>query len=80
MRPDYARKMAEILHPKARLMGVFFDFPLTAEGPPFGGDSEEYLKLFAPHFKILHLEPCRNSIKPRLGRELFVQLTPASLK
>lgn len=73
-RKDYAIKMAEILKPGAKLAGVFFDFPLTEQGPPFGGSSEEYEDLFSEFFKIHKMERCYNSIKPRMGKELFLEL------
>lgn len=73
-RKDYAIKMAEVLKPGAKLSGVFFDFPLTEQGPPFGGSSEEYEDLFSEFFKIHKMERCYNSIKPRMGKELFLEL------
>lgn len=72
LRADYARKMAQLLGPGGTLAGVLFDFPLTEEGPPFGGSKQEYLRYFEPVFDNLQLEPCYNSIKPRAGRELFL--------
>lgn len=73
MRDDYVYKMANILQPGGIIAGVLFDFPLSETGPPYGGCEAEYLQRFSPYFEILHLEPCRNSIPPRAGRELFVQ-------
>lgn len=73
-RPDYARQMAALLHPGGILTGVLFDFPLTEQGPPFGGSEEEYRALFAPVFGIEKLEPCYNSIAPRAWRELYFRL------
>ncbi|MBZ9731212.1 TPMT family class I SAM-dependent methyltransferase [Salegentibacter sp. JZCK2] len=70
-RQDYAKKSAEILKRNALLSGLLFNFPLTENGPPFGGSKEEYLMYFSPYFKIEILEPCYNSIKPRQGNELF---------
>ena len=70
-RQDYAQKMYELLAPGGFLVGLLFNFPLTAEGPPFGGDIDEYRALFSPLFNIHTLEPCYNSIKPREGKELF---------
>ena len=70
-RRDYAKKMYDILKPGGKLAGLFFDFPLIAEGPPFGGSLEEYRELFAPLYKIKRLERAYNSIGPRQGKELF---------
>ena len=71
MRPQYIEKMASILNPKGKLAGLLFDFPLTSEGPPFGGSKEEYINRFAPKFEIKKLERSYNSIKPRENKELF---------
>ena len=71
MRPQYADKMATLLNPKGKLVGLLFDFQLTAEGPPFGGSETEYLNLFSKKFNIKKLEKAYNSIKPRENKELF---------
>jgi thiopurine S-methyltransferase len=70
-RTDYAKKSAELLKDNGLLSGLLFNFPLTENGPPFGGSKEEYLTYFSPYFKIEILETCYNSIKPRQGNELF---------
>jgi hypothetical protein len=44
--------MASLLNPKGKLVGLLFDFPLTTEGPPFGGSTSEYLNLFSDKFNI----------------------------
>lgn len=71
LRPEYVLKMSQLLKPGGKLAGLFFDFPLTDKGPPFGGSKEEYEALFAPHFHLRVLERAINSIKPRAGSELF---------
>jgi hypothetical protein len=71
LRKKYAEKMYSILNPGAKLAGLFFQFPLTEDGPPFGGSREEYIEIFSPLFTIKTLETAYNSIKPREGRELF---------
>lgn len=71
LRPLYAQKMHTLLRPRGILAGLLFNFPLTADGPPFGGDAQEYKTLFEPYFVLKTLEPSYNSIKPRQGRELF---------
>ena len=67
-------KMSEILSISGKIVGLMFDFPLTSEGPPFGGCMEEYLKLFSGYFDVDIMERSYNSIKPRQGRELFVKM------
>lgn len=71
MRPQYAKKMASLLNPKGKLAGLLFDFPLTNEGPPFGGSKTEYINLFSNSFYLKTLEIAYNSIKPRENKELF---------
>lgn len=70
-RPEYAKKSFELLSEKGKIAGVFFDFELKPDGPPFGGSKEEYLTYFSSYFNIDILERCYNSIKPRQGNELF---------
>lgn len=72
LRTKYAVKVNSLLKPNGKLVGLLFDFPLTEAGPPFGGSKAEYLKTFDPRFEIKTLEPCYNSINPRLGNELFI--------
>lgn len=71
LRPAYVAHMASILKPGAVLAGVLFNFPLTSQGPPFGGDADTYRSLFEEHFTIEKLEPCQNSHPSRAGKELF---------
>ncbi len=73
LRPGYAAKMAELLRSGGKLVGLLFDTQFT-EGPPFGGNRAEYLEYFKPFFEIKTFETCYNSIKPREGKELFINL------
>lgn len=70
-RKEYVRKMYNLLRPGGKLAGLLFDFPLTDQGPPFGGSLEEYRELFGSLFKIRTLERAYNSIPQRQGTELF---------
>ncbi|GAA4318888.1 methyltransferase domain-containing protein [Pontixanthobacter gangjinensis] len=70
-RPEYAKKTSELLTYEGKIAGLLFDFELKEDGPPFGGNKEEYLAYFSPYFKIDILERCYNSIPPRQGNELF---------
>ncbi|HWY37842.1 MAG TPA: methyltransferase domain-containing protein [Bacteroidia bacterium] len=76
LRKDYAVKMHQLLKHGGKLAGLLFTDVPNEEGPPFGGSREEYLQLFSEKFIIEKLEPCKNSIKPRSGRELFIMLGP----
>jgi thiopurine S-methyltransferase len=71
LRKKYALKMNDLLKLNGKIVGLLFDFELTDQGPPYGGNKAEYLNLFAPVFKIKTLERSYNSIKPRQGKELF---------
>ncbi len=73
-RADYARKSAQLLSTGGKLAGVLFAEQLEGHGPPFGGSAEEYALHFSPYYHIRKMEISRNSIKPRLGRELFIEL------
>lgn len=72
-RISYARHMAKLLRPEGKLVGVWFDFPLTDnfEKRPFGGNKELYLSYLNPFFNNESFERCYNSIPPRQGNELF---------
>ncbi|MFK7050653.1 SAM-dependent methyltransferase [Flavobacterium columnare] len=74
-RKEYATKINSLLNPQGKIAGLLFDFPLTEQGPPFGGSKEEYKLLFSPQFTIKTLEIAYNSIKPRQGKELFFIFT-----
>lgn len=73
LRPDYVSQMAALLAPEGILAGVLFNRSFEG-GPPFGGSIEEYESLFKKEFSRRLMEPCYNSINPRLGTELFIRL------
>ena len=73
-RNKYVRKMHDLLVDKGQLAGLLFAIKLGDDFPPFGGDKEEYTKLFSPLFEIKKLEIAYNSIKPRQGNEFFINL------
>ncbi len=72
-RKQYALKVHELLKQNGKLVGLWFNFPLTGdiEKRPFGGSKEEYLNYFEPYFNIKTFENCYNSIPSRMGNELF---------
>lgn len=72
MRDAYVKKLSELIVSGGEYAGVLFNFPLD-QGPPYGGDAEEYQNRFSKYFDVLVLEECRNSIPPRAGRELFIR-------
>lgn len=72
LRERYVAHMHALLNPGGKLVGVLFNIPLNADRPPFGGSVTEYASLFRKHFHKVSLEPCRNSIKPRAGNEVWL--------
>ncbi len=71
-RSRYAQRMSELLQPQGKLVGLWFKHPLVDNGKrPFGGTREEYLGYLSPYFEVQVFEECHNSIKPRMGNELF---------
>ncbi|GAB1856003.1 methyltransferase domain-containing protein [Flavobacteriaceae bacterium MHTCC 0001] len=78
-RKAYAEKTHELLNFKGKLVGLWFDTPLTGnmEKRPFGGTKKEYLSYFKPYFRIKTFDACYNSIPPRIGSELFGVLEKA---
>lgn len=74
LRKNYFTKMLELLVPGGRLAGLLFNDVLNSDFPPFGGTKEEYLTYIPEGFHILTFETCTNSIAPRQGRELFIEL------
>jgi methyl halide transferase len=74
LRADYAKKVSTLLSPEGKLAGVLFNCEFEASGPPFGGNMDEYLKLFDEYFNNIKMEVCYNSVAQRMGREVFVIL------
>jgi SAM-dependent methyltransferase len=72
-REAYAKKMHQLLVPGGKLVGLWFDIPLTEDmgKRPFGGTREAYLNYLMPYFHPAVFDAARNSIKPRMGSELF---------
>jgi len=74
LRPDYVIKMHALLLPGGKIIGLLFDTEFEKAGPPFGGFQSEYEALFAPYFILHTMDRCTNSIAPRAGTELFINL------
>lgn len=72
-RKQYAKHVSELVCPHGKLVGLWFDFPLTGdlEKRPFGGSKEEYLQYFELYFDVKTFQKAYNSIPPRAGNELF---------
>jgi SAM-dependent methyltransferase len=78
LREEYVKHLKQILIPGGKMAGLLFGVEFKEAGPPFGGTESEYRKLFEPQFDIIRLEHCTESIPPRAGRELFIEITPHS--
>ena len=71
-REEYVKHISSLLKENGKLVGVLFNRDFDG-GPPFGGNSEEYKNLFSKYFRELNIDSCYNSIKPRIGTELFIR-------
>ena len=74
LRPEYAKKMHELLNENGRIIGVMFNRNFDKMGPPFGGSIAEYEQVFKKYFKIQMMDECYNSIQARKGSEIFINL------
>lgn len=74
LRSKYAAHASKLLAPNGKLVGLLFDAPLNEDTPPFGGNKAEYLTYFSPHFSLIKMDACYNSVESRVGRELFVHI------
>lgn len=71
LREDYIAKMSTLLDTGGKYVGVLFDRAFEG-GPPYGGNKKEYQGYLEKYFDDVSLEPCKNSVQPRLGSELFM--------
>ncbi len=78
LRTDYSQKASELLNSNGKLVGLLFDTDFGNNYPPFGGNLEEYRRLFAPHFNLDTFEKCYNSHPARQGRESFINIQKKS--
>ncbi len=72
LRKKYVNKISTLLAPGGKLAGVLFDKEFEQPGPPFGGNKDEYIRLFENDFIFKTIEPCYNSFAKRQGTELFI--------
>lgn len=76
-RMAYAKKMNHLLKATGKLVGLWFDIPLTGdmEKRPFGGTKEIYTHIFNDFFSPIYFKKAYNSIPNRAEKELFGILT-----
>jgi len=72
-RENYAKNVKRLLKPNGKLIGLLFNTDFDG-GPPYGGCKKEYLTYFEKYFSTVSMEPCYNSIPPRMGKELFINV------
>ena len=73
LRAQYVEHMHSILKPYGKIYGVLFEME-KPEGPPFGGNTNEYNRLFTDKFEISKMKQSTESIPQRMGSELIVEL------
>ncbi|MEY4615757.1 MAG: hypothetical protein RJB66_717 [Pseudomonadota bacterium] len=73
LRNDLVRQWRLLLNENGFLLGVFFAMPKRS-GPPFGASEREIRRRLEKGFQTLIWQRFRQSIKPRLGRELLVYI------
>ena len=73
-RRDYLDMARHILKSQGELVGLLFPIDKAPEdgGPPFAVQLEPTIKLISEYFFLIKREIPSLSIKPRLGREVFV--------
>jgi SAM-dependent methyltransferase len=60
--PKYVNRMADLLSPGGRLIGVFLYGQRSSSGPPFPLTDPEAEQLFNKHFQLLRSEPVTDSL------------------
>ncbi len=75
LREAYLSKMTELMTETGKLVGLLFDAPLNDAHPPFGGSQNEYEMLFQKYFKNVKMDKCQESIEPRAGKELWIEVS-----
>lgn len=79
LRERYAVKCFELLQDGGKVAGLLFNIVFEKPGPPFGGSKEEYVKLFHSLFELQQFDTCVNSVKPRAGNELFIEMSKKNI-
>ncbi len=71
LRNELVKQWRRLLTETGFLLGVFFTMPKRT-GPPFGGSEWELRRRLQKGFQPMVWQRFRQSIKPRLGRELLI--------
>jgi len=76
-RKNYIDVVSSILYKKAVCLALFFPTKKPTKessGPPFHVNIDTVLPMFEEKFKIINFNPNPDSIKPRIGNEVFVEM------
>jgi len=72
MRSKYVQKMRNLLSENGQLVGLLFNRNFEKQGPPFGGNTTEYMQVFKQNgLNMFEVESCKNSVAPRANSEIF---------
>lgn len=72
MREKYVQQMRTLLSENGVLAGLLFNREFEKQGPPFGGNVNQYRPIFADNgLEIIEMELCLNSVAPRANSEVF---------
>lgn len=74
LRNDYVTHMHKLLKPNGKLIGLLFDKNFEG-GPPFGGNKAAYQVLFEQTFNHVSITHCINSAPPRMGTEVWIEIS-----
>ncbi|HMS70162.1 MAG TPA: methyltransferase domain-containing protein [Saprospiraceae bacterium] len=77
LRNSYLAKMKSLLSPKGKLAGLLFNVEFVKAGPPFGGNSKEYITSFNQYFTEYFIDYYPHSIPQRSGNEIFFEISQA---
>ena len=71
---EYDRVIWQLLKPKGKLLGLFFPLDKNVDegGPPWGVNISELHALFSLHWNLESEEMPKESIKPRVDREVMM--------
>jgi hypothetical protein len=74
LRENYVQKMVSLMHKDSVLFGLLFNIQFDKPGPPFGGFKDEYMQLFSKYFDDVRITHTENSVPPRKGNEVFMEV------
>lgn len=75
LRSVYAKKMYALLSESGVLAGLLFNRTFEFDGPPFGGNIQEYQSIFEnAGLEVIEMAPTNMSVLPRLHSEAFFKV------